>query len=167
MFFLKLDPFLEERKLVSPQTTQLGSVARLAEIENRANDLFNAMMRIANKLFDDDELGDACRRVEINDIQLWLKPPPMPRTTNLSRVLGTARRAGGAARRGLAAQILVLDQPTVALVIDGLGTVVQDLQDADATGLSFQFLVSFYELVVGGYESSLAPLLRQAEEQGL
>jgi len=125
------------------------------------------MERIATKVFDDDELADACRRVDIDDTQFWLRPPPMPRTTNFTAVLRGASRAGWPIRTEIRDRIKTLDSSTIAWVIDGLAVVVQDLQDVEANSLELQYLSLFYELVVEGYEQALAPLLRKAEEQGL
>lgn len=145
------------------------AMAQIGALEDRANELFNAMERIATKFFDDDELEDACRAVNISDTQLWLKPPPMLETTNFSAIMSTARRAGWRVVQELRLRVtsVSLDSAMIAWVLDGLAGIVQDLQDNEATGFAASYLATFYETVVAGYEKVLAPLLRKAEEAGL
>jgi len=146
-----------------------ATASQIGAIEDRANELFNAMDRIGNKLLDDDELEDACRRVDISDTQLWLKPPPMPNTTNFSVIVKTAKIAGWRIVNELKTRINSpsLDSSWIAWVLDGLAGIVQDLQDTTATGFAATYVVCFYGTVVDGYEAVLAPLIRNAEEAGL
>ncbi|MDO8512248.1 MAG: hypothetical protein Q7S57_03155 [bacterium] len=155
--------------MVANTTKRKTTASKISAIKVRANDLFNAMERIANKLFDDDELEDTCRRVDIGDTQLWLKPPPMPNTTNFSVLVTTAKIAGWRITKELKERInsTSLDSSWIAWILDGLAGIVQDLQDNRATGFAATYNVCFYETVVDGYETVLAPLLKKAEEAGL
>lgn len=155
--------------MVANATKHGTTASRISAIEDRANELFNAMARIANKLFDDDELEDDCRRVDIGDTQLWLKPPPMPNTTKFSTLIKTAKIAGWRIVKELKAHIssASLDSTWIAWMLDGLAGIVQDMQDDKSTGLATTYVATFYDTVVTGYEAVLAPLIRKAEEVGL